>query len=242
VVIGAVTGGRDHWSTLAELEQLASGIVEHGVTLLRDGDCVTGVDRVARGFVRARGLAETEAWRADWDRYKKAAGPIRNRAMIGGSQPDMLGVQSDPRIGVLFAFTGGTGTADAVSVAVELGIPVVPIKRVREPRIWNSHFPTPPCPPVNVVKVGRPTPLGNPFKLEVVEGVSRAEAAAPLLEQYKRWLWDRTRPGPTQDPAVVAALDAITADDFLVCSCWPAHCHAEVIVRAWRFRQQRKAA
>jgi hypothetical protein len=238
-VIAGVTGGRDHWPSLAELEALAAGLAvrepDPAKIILRDGDCITGVDRWARRYCVARGLAVSEPWSADWATHGRAAGPIRNRAMIGGAPTDLLGYTAEPPIDVLFAFAGGIGTADAVAVATGLGIPVVPIPKVREPRIWNRHFPTAPCAHELATYVGRGTPLGNPYKVDSVEGESRNDAAYRVLGQYREWLLERYQ---ANDPEILGALDAITADSFLVCSCWTAHCHAEVIVRAWRHRQR----
>lgn len=59
-----------------------------------------------------------ESWPADWDRYDKAAGPIRNRAML----------QGPPRVEILFAFPGGRGTADCVRAARDFGIKVVEVR------------------------------------------------------------------------------------------------------------------
>jgi hypothetical protein len=104
---------------------------------------------------------------------------------------------------------------------------------VAEPRLWNRHHGNPPGP---ALYVGRGSPLGNPFTLE--PGDDRLTAAPRILGAYRRWLWARVDQGSTEfDPAVVSAIDSITAEHFLVCSCWPSLCHAEVIVRAWRHRR-----
>jgi hypothetical protein len=53
---------------------------------------------------------------ADWDKYGKKAGPIRNRKMMREGKPDLV-----------IAFPGGSGTADMVSVARAAGVPVVEV-------------------------------------------------------------------------------------------------------------------
>lgn len=232
-MIGVVTGGRDHWLSLGSLELLAGELTNRGVELLRDGDCVTGVDRVARRWIGIRGYARVEWWTPDWAGLGKKAGPIRNREMLSGIKHGTSEV-AEPPAEVLFAFAGGSGTRDCVEAAGELGIKVVPIRAVVEPRPWNRHHGTPPGPSRYI---GRGSPLGNPFPVDISKGETRAQAAPRALDEYRRWLWSKLQPGSDQDKAVIAELDAITSDDFLVCSCWPAHCHAEVAIKAWRYRQ-----
>jgi hypothetical protein len=56
--------------------------------------------------------------KADWDRFGKGAGPIRNRIMLERHAPD-----------VLIAFPGGTGTADITRRARHRGIEVITVTR-----------------------------------------------------------------------------------------------------------------
>jgi hypothetical protein len=70
-----------------------------------------GADRFAREFANGLGCT-VETHEADWKRYGKAAGGIRNQRMVD-SKPD----------GVL-AFPGGKGTEDCVRRAVKAGISV----------------------------------------------------------------------------------------------------------------------
>lgn len=50
---------------------------------------------------------------ADWNRYGRAAGPMRNDLMLRVAKPDMV-----------LAFPGGRGTADMVRRARSAGVPV----------------------------------------------------------------------------------------------------------------------
>ncbi len=75
------------------------------------------------------------------------------------------------------------------------------------------------------VYIGRGTPLGNPFTL-------KSHGRTGALDQYRRWLWEKIK---ACDPQVIAALDAITEDHHLVCSCAPLPCHGDVVVRAWEY-------
>ena len=77
-----VTGSR-HWSDedpIADALRRLRG--KHGDQLLVvHGDCRTGADRIARELCRALDIRQ-ERHPADWDRHGRAAGPIRNRAMV----------------------------------------------------------------------------------------------------------------------------------------------------------------
>ena len=74
--------------------------------------------------------------------------------------------------------------------------------------------------------VGRPSPLGNPFKLE------RESDRESVIERYEVWLREKIR---TRDKAVCNELNRLfkIARDSgvleLVCWCAPKRCHAEVI-------------
>jgi hypothetical protein len=93
-----VFGGRD-WKkrklTYAALDQLDK---EYGFSVVIDG-MAPGADELAFDWALSRGV-KTERYAADWDKYGRAAGPIRNQQMIE-ALPD-----------VAVAFPGGTGTAD----------------------------------------------------------------------------------------------------------------------------------
>lgn len=70
-----------------------------------------GADKTAADVAMHEGFWVT-AHPANWVRYGKAAGPIRNREMLD-RVPDLV-----------IAFPGGTGTADTVAEARRRGIPV----------------------------------------------------------------------------------------------------------------------
>lgn len=52
-----------------------------------------------------------EEYPADWEKYGKAAGPIRNKQMLDEGQPDLV-----------IAFKGGKGTANMIKQTQERGI------------------------------------------------------------------------------------------------------------------------
>jgi hypothetical protein len=70
-----------------------------------------GADFLAKCWASALGINHTE-FPADWKRYGKAAGAVRNQAMLDYG-PDLV-----------IAFPGGTGTADMVRRAEAAGIKV----------------------------------------------------------------------------------------------------------------------
>lgn len=72
-----------------------------------------GADTLAYDWACSRGWW-TDVYRADWDRYGKAAGAIRNQRMLDEGKPDLV-----------VAFPGGTGTADMVKRAELAGVKVV---------------------------------------------------------------------------------------------------------------------
>ncbi len=71
-----------------------------------------GVDYMAGAWARRNKIHE-EIYLADWNQWGLCAGPIRNQRMIDEGLPSLV-----------IAFPGGRGTADMVSRARRLGIPV----------------------------------------------------------------------------------------------------------------------
>lgn len=86
------------------------------VTCIIEGGA-QGADTFARGWAQGRGI-EVRTFKANWDAYGKAAGPIRNQHMIYEGKPD-----------IVIAFPGGPGTADCVRRARSSEIEVREIER-----------------------------------------------------------------------------------------------------------------
>lgn len=261
-MIVAITGGLDRTPTLAELERLdhvlgceieayrrpqPAGLTVLGATVVRHGDA-RGTDKSVAAYLRARRGLDIEPWPADWDGHGNSAGSIRNRAMLDGRHPD----GERGRAQALIRFAGGRGTSDCCAAALERGIPVVEIEPVAEPRPWNRHHGEPKMhgstakdvPLAPTLYCGRGTPVGNPFKLPsgFVRG-GRAAAAVGVLGQYRRWLAARITPGSADfDPAVVGYIRSLTQEHFAVCSCWPRHCHVEIVIAAWRWLRNEASA
>ena len=72
----------------------------------------SGADHIAANWAKDRGI-DLREFPADWKKFGKAAGPMRNRQMLNDGQPDEV-----------VAFPGGRGTADMVRAARAVGLPV----------------------------------------------------------------------------------------------------------------------
>jgi hypothetical protein len=99
-----ICGGRD-FADQALLDKALASLILHP----HDAVIISGVARGADRMGAAWGLnhgAQLEAYPADWLRYQKAAGPIRNRQMLDEGKPD-----------VVLAFPGGKGTKNMVDQA-----------------------------------------------------------------------------------------------------------------------------
>lgn len=72
----------------------------------------SGVDSAAIDFAVSR-YCPFEEYYADWTKYGKAAGPIRNKLMLDEQKPDLV-----------VAFPGGKGTENMISIAEKDGVPV----------------------------------------------------------------------------------------------------------------------
>lgn len=102
-----VCGGRNY----ADRDAVYCALLElHPSAVITGG--ASGADRIAEEW--ARPVVPVETYKADWTKYGKAAGPIRNQQMIDEGKPDAV-----------LAFPGGRGTADMVRRAVSAGIPVI---------------------------------------------------------------------------------------------------------------------
>jgi SLOG family YspA-like protein len=97
-------------------------VMARTLDLLAPGDVVIhgdapGADRMAGALAAARGH-EVIPIAADWDRYGRSAGPVRNRAML----------RLHPDVQLVLAFhdhiRDSKGTADMIAVALNAGIVV----------------------------------------------------------------------------------------------------------------------
>lgn len=107
-----VTGSRHHddvdliWDALDETAEFWSEI-----TLMEGG--ALGADRIAREWAQSINLA-VATYEADWVKHGRAAGPIRNQAMVD-DRPDIV---------LAFPLDDSRGTYDAIRRARAAGIEV----------------------------------------------------------------------------------------------------------------------
>jgi hypothetical protein len=110
-----VCGGRRYSDALTLGSWLGGIQRDHGITEIIQGGA-TGADFLACRFADFKNIP-VRTFTAEWDRFGKAAGPIRNRRMLEEGNPDLV-----------VAFPGGTGTADMVSRARAANIKVIEVK------------------------------------------------------------------------------------------------------------------
>ena len=111
-----VCGGRhyaDREKVFGQLDWLRDRYREKGLFVIEGG--AQGADRFARDW-RADRLIPGRTFTAEWDRFGRKAGPLRNARMIAEGRPDLV-----------LAFPGGRGTADMIAKAEAAGVPVIVI-------------------------------------------------------------------------------------------------------------------
>jgi predicted Rossmann-fold nucleotide-binding protein len=105
-----VTGGRDY----KDYDKVCETLGKLEITLLVQGGA-TGADWLAKRYAQEHRIACFEV-AAEWTKYGKAAGPIRNKEMLL-KFPDA----------VVVAFPGDRGTANCVNEAIKLGRVVIKV-------------------------------------------------------------------------------------------------------------------
>jgi hypothetical protein len=110
-----VCGGRDYVNERRVFEVLYP--YKDEVCVLIHG-CAAGADFMARQWALINNVPEL-AFKANWDRFGKAAGPKRNIQMLNDGKPSLV-----------IAFPGGNGTAHMVRIAREAGVEVIEIQDV----------------------------------------------------------------------------------------------------------------
>lgn len=107
-----VCGGRDYADRDLLFMALDTLKLTRGVIIIISG-CARGADTLGIEWAEARGVAVAR-FPADWEKYRRAAGPIRNQQMLVEGKPDLV-----------IAFPGGRGTADMVKRATTAGIETI---------------------------------------------------------------------------------------------------------------------
>ena len=109
-MIVLVCGGRDFKNAQAINDVLDS--LRPRPSVIITGGCKTGADYLASSWGHMTGCVVAN-FGANWSRYGRAAGPMRNQAML-----DVC------RIDLVVAFPGSKGTEDMVRRARRAGVPI----------------------------------------------------------------------------------------------------------------------
>lgn len=106
-----VTGTRE---TLTEewIEIIGDTLLEYEIDVLVHGGC-TGVDKECDRLALSMGWRVVEV-RANWRKYGRAAGPMRNRKMIDEYEPELV---------LAFPIESSRGTRDCIEYAKKKGVP-----------------------------------------------------------------------------------------------------------------------
>lgn len=108
-----VCGGRNYFNRKRMHEVLSYVLSHHPDFMIVSGGC-TGADTLAVEWAKQNDVYY-EIYNANWKKYGKAAGPIRNRQM------------AESGIDVLLAFPGGKGTENMITECNDRKIKVVKI-------------------------------------------------------------------------------------------------------------------
>lgn len=108
-----VTGSRAFTQPQIVWSALDDVLSKHGTFTLVVGDCPTGADAFARTW-GGRHWVITEVHKADWRTHGRAAGPLRNKAMVDAGADLVLA----------FPLGRSAGTRGCMRLAAAAGIPV----------------------------------------------------------------------------------------------------------------------
>ena len=103
-----VCGGRD-FADKDFLYNILDDIID--VNLIIHGGA-SGADSLAGEWAKKHNI-KCQVFPADWGKYGKSAGPIRNQQMLDEGKPDEV-----------YAFPGGRGTADMIARSKKAGLKV----------------------------------------------------------------------------------------------------------------------
>ena len=106
-----VCGGRDYKDRNKVKEVLSAYTPD---CIIQGG--ALGADRLAYFYSVDHGITDV-TFPAEWEKYGKKAGYIRNVQMLEEGKPDLV-----------IAFPGGKGTAMMIKIAKEAGVPVMEIE------------------------------------------------------------------------------------------------------------------
>lgn len=123
-----VTGGRyfnDYEFIKEKLTAFFSGSPDHNNDVLVHGGC-RGCDKLCARVAEELGI-KTEEHPADWKRFGRFAGPIRNEEMLKSG------------VSCVLAFPGGKGTKNAIKQASAKMIPVYEYRPENQEETESPH-------------------------------------------------------------------------------------------------------
>ena len=96
-------GGRDFNDRARLFDKLDGLLIKYGGFEVVIHGKAKGADSLAELWARSRKVP-VKSFAADWDKFGKAAGPIRNQQMLEEGKPNLV-----------VAFPGGRGTQDMIT-------------------------------------------------------------------------------------------------------------------------------
>lgn len=108
-----VCGGRE-FNDYNLLSETLNPYIHDGLVIIHGA--ARGADTLAGSWAKDNGF-ETEEYPADWDKYGKRAGYIRNVQMLNEGKPDLV-----------IAFPGGKGTEMMIDLANAAKVSVLEVK------------------------------------------------------------------------------------------------------------------
>ena len=114
-----VCGDRHYTHEKLVIEKLGQFKDEKEVVII-EGGCV-GADIIARSVAQAYGY-KVEEYPAQWSKYGRAAGPIRNKQMIDEGKPDLVIAFHDN-------IDSSRGTKGMIAMAQKAGIKTILIEK-----------------------------------------------------------------------------------------------------------------
>lgn len=111
-----VTGSRDLTIPDKLFDEIMSAFCDEDTVLITG--CADGIDKCVREYAK-RNYMVLEVYTADWTKFGRSAGPIRNKRMLEEGKPS-----------VVVAFPGRRGTQNMINLAYKAGVPVHYVKGV----------------------------------------------------------------------------------------------------------------
>lgn len=108
-----VCGGRD-FTDRERLFRVIDWLCPDQITCIIHGGA-TGADTLAGEWAKYS-YVECKVYPAQWDKYGRSAGPVRNQQMLDEGKPDLV-----------LAFPGGAGTRNMIMLARRAGVDVLEV-------------------------------------------------------------------------------------------------------------------